>query len=136
MTNWVGNTMIRDIKENLLLRCVHNGKMISHMEVLWQSCSSEVKELRVSSRNIYTHMLMRYCLGHKHIVLSHNNTISTIKDLVHGLKEIIGLIEMYTLLPALTSFLVALKIWIMSNENTCLGLLFSDLPQTKCNTLT
>ena len=75
------------------------------------------------------------CLGHKHVMLCHDYAISTIKNLVHGLEEIVGLVQMDALLPALTRFLMAFKIWIMSNENTCLRLLFADLSQTESNTL-
>ena len=43
----------------------------------------------MSARNIDADVLVRDGLGDEHVVLRHDNAITSIEDFVHGLEEVI-----------------------------------------------
>mgnify|MGYP001218296232 CR=1 FL=1 len=131
MSNWIGNAVVRNVEEDLLLGRVHHCEVISHVEVLRQSSPPEVKELGMSTRYIDADVLVRDGLGDEHVVLRHDDAVTSIEDFVHGLEEVVGLVEVDALLPSLAGLLVALEIRVVSDEDSGLRLLLAKLAEAE-----
>lgn len=135
MSNWIGNAVVRNVEEDLLLGRVHHCEVISHVEVLRQSSPPEVKELGMSTRYIDADVLVRDGLGDEHVVLRHDDAVTSIEDFVHGLEEVVGLVEVDALLPSLAGLLVALEVWVVCDEDAGLRLLLADFAEAKSDAL-
>jgi len=58
-------------------------------------------------------------------MVGHHDTVSSVEGLLLSLEEVIGVEEMNGLLPSLSCLLVALELWVVSDEDSRLNVLAS-----------
>jgi len=56
-------------------------------------------------------------------MVGHDDAIACVEGIFLGLKEVIRVVEVYALLPALSGFLVSLEVWVVSDEDPRLNIL-------------
>lgn len=89
----------------------------------------------MGARYVDADVLVRDGLGDEHVVLCHDDAVTSIEDFVHGLEEVVRLVEVDALLPSLTGLLVALEVWVVRDEDAGLGLLLADFAEAKSDAL-
>ena len=56
-------------------------------------------------------------------MVGHDDAIACIEGIFLSLKEVIRVVEVYALLPALSGFLVSLELWVVSDKDSRLDIL-------------
>lgn len=118
--------LVTDIEEYRLLTGVHDSEMVSHMVVLRETSLSELKEAVLSTRHMDHDLSGADGLRYKHVVLRHDDAVAGSERLLLSLEEVVGVVQVHGLLPALTRLLVTLERRVVSNEDAgliVLGLL-------------